>query len=201
MSVESRFPWVKARIAGPILTLGVMALAGELPAIAADAPAQAQAAAPNDAGTAQAATATGSSATTLQEVVVTGTSISGGNAQLALPVQTLSASDIARTGATSVPELLQNVPAVSSVGTTTLAQGTGFITGGLSTVSLHGLGATRTLVLVNGLRSAVYGGTSVGDVVESAPFPLRRSSGSRSSRTALPRSTAATPSRAWSISS
>lgn len=97
MTVELRFPGMTARIAGPILTLGAMALIG--------VPAQvlAQAVSPGNTGTGQPATET------LQEVVVTGTSISGGNAQAALPVQILSTADIARTGATSVPALLQEV--------------------------------------------------------------------------------------------
>jgi iron complex outermembrane receptor protein len=109
---------------------------------------------------------------TLQEVVVTGTSIRGGNAQTALPVQILSTADIARTGATSVPQLMQEVSAVSSVGSTTAAQGTGFTTGGLQSVSLHGLGATRTLVLINGLRSSAFGGNAVGEVVDIGAIPV-----------------------------
>jgi iron complex outermembrane recepter protein len=114
----------------------------------------------------------GASPATLQEVVVTGTSIRGGNATMALPVQVLSASDIARTGATTTLELMQNVSAVSSVGSTVPAQGTGFVTGGISTVSLHGLGADRTLVLINGLRSTVYGGNSGDDDVDIGAIPI-----------------------------
>ncbi len=173
MSLDPNFHGGKAaaRIAGPIPTLGVIALIGALPAIAAGAPADPQQ--PVDpASTAAAQPASGDASTTLQEVVVTGTSIRGGNAQLALPVQTLSASDIARTGATSVPQLMQEVSAVSSVGSVTLAQGTGYTTGGISTVSLHGLGDTRTLVLINGLRSAVYGGNAVGSVVDIGAIPV-----------------------------
>jgi len=109
---------------------------------------------------------------TLQEVVVTGTSIRGGNATMALPVQILSTADIARTGATSVPELLQEVSSVDSVGSTVPAQGTGFTTGGIATVSLHGLGSDRTLVLINGLRSTLYGGNSVDDSVDIGAIPV-----------------------------
>jgi iron complex outermembrane recepter protein len=116
--------------------------------------------------------AAGASPATLQEVVVTGTSIRGGNAQMALPVQILSSTDIARTGATSVPELLQEVSSVSSVGSTVPAQGTGFTTGGIATVSLHGLGSARTLVLINGLRSTLYGGNSVDDSVDIGAIPV-----------------------------
>jgi iron complex outermembrane recepter protein len=176
MSVDQRFQrflGVQGRVAGPILTMGVAALllgASQASAAGAPADAQAQSASPATSGTP--ASATGGPTETLQEVVVTGTSISGGNAQLALPVQTLSASDIARTGATSVPQLLQEVSAVSSVGTLTVAQGTGYTTGGISTVSLHGLNSTRTLVLINGLRSAVYGGNSVGSTVDIGSIPV-----------------------------
>ncbi len=130
---------------------------------------------PQAAGPANAATnspATGSSPTTLKEVVVTGTSIRGGNATMALPVQVLSAADIARTGATTTTELMQNISAVSSVGSTVPAQGTGYVTGGISTVSLHGLGADRTLVLINGLRSTVFGGNNGDDDVDIGAIPI-----------------------------
>lgn len=122
-----------------------------------------RAAPPGGAGnTASDSAAAGSGAAALQEVVVTGTLIRGSNIQSALPMQVLGQAYIARTGATSVPELLQNVSATTSAGTTVTAQATGFLTGGISTVSLHGLGSSRTLVLINGLRSTVYGGGSAG---------------------------------------
>ncbi len=111
----------------------------------------------------------------LQEVVVTGTSIRGGQVKLAVPLQVLSSRDIARTGATNVPQLLQEVSAASSFGSTTTAQATGFLTAGISTVSLHGLGSARTLVLVNGLRMPVYGGGSAGvsgDSVDINSIPI-----------------------------
>ncbi|HEY1890194.1 MAG TPA: TonB-dependent receptor [Steroidobacteraceae bacterium] len=150
-----------------IPTLSVIGLVGGLPAIAAGAPADPQAQTVAS-GTASAAPGT---APTLQEVVVTGTSIQGGNTQ-ALPVQVLNAADISRTGAVSVPELMQNVAAVDSVGSTLPAQGTGYTTGGISTVSLHGLGSARTLVLINGLRSTLYGGTSADDSVDIGAIPV-----------------------------
>lgn len=121
------------------------------------------------------ATGSGATASALQEVVVTGTLIKGSNIQTALPMQILGSTYIARTGATSVPELLQNVSATTSAGTTVTAQATGFLTGGISTVSLHGLGSARTLVLINGLRSTVYGGGSAGvadDSVDIGAIPV-----------------------------
>lgn len=94
-----------------------------------------------------------SNGSALQEIVVTGTRIRGINTLNALPVQILSRRAIERSGAISVPQLLQQVSATSSVGSVVAAQATGFLTGGISTVSLHGLGSSRTLVLINGLRT------------------------------------------------
>ncbi len=114
-------------------------------------------------------------ATQLEEVVVTGTSIKGLNAETALPVQVLKADDIARTGADNVEQLFRQLTAASSAGTTVAAQATGFGTGSISTVSLRGLGSGRTLILINGRRSAVYGGGSIGvagDSVDISAIPI-----------------------------
>jgi iron complex outermembrane receptor protein len=100
--------------------------------------------------------------TGLAEIVVTGSSIKQINGETALPVQILKKDDIERTGATTVEELFRNISAASSSGATTAAQATGFQTGAISTISLRGLGSARTLILINGRRSAVYGGGSTG---------------------------------------
>jgi iron complex outermembrane recepter protein len=171
VSVDLSLPGITARIARTLPALSAIALVGVLPAIAADAPAgpQPQTVASSNANAGQSGNGTSAA---LQEVVVTGTSITGGNAQQALPVQILTTEDIARTGAVSVPQLMQDVSAVSSVGSTQPAQGTGYTTGGIATVSLHGLGSDRTLVLINGLRSTLYGGTSVDDSVDIGAIPV-----------------------------
>ncbi|MFZ0498994.1 MAG: TonB-dependent receptor [Steroidobacteraceae bacterium] len=171
MSIELNSQRVAVRIAGAIPTLSVIALIGGLPAIAASAPADPQAQTVGSGNGAESTAAATGGTTTLQEVVVTGTSISGGNTQ-ALPVQILSTADIARTGAVNVPDLLQEVSAVSSVGSSVPAQGTGYTTGDIATVSLHGLGSARTLVLINGLRSTLYGGTAVDDSVDVGSIPV-----------------------------
>jgi iron complex outermembrane receptor protein len=114
-----------------------------------------------DVAAAQAAAEAGSAAP-LEEIVVTGTSIKGINAETALPVQILKSEDIARTGATTAEELFQQISAASSSGLTNAAQATGFQTGSISTISLRGLDSARTLILINGKRSAPYGGGSVG---------------------------------------
>jgi iron complex outermembrane recepter protein len=106
--------------------------------------------------------ASSDSNSSLAEIVVTGSSIKTINGETALPVQILKKDDIARTGATTVEELFRQISAASSAGATTAAQATGFQTGGLSTISLRGLGSERTLILINGQRSAVYGGGSTG---------------------------------------
>ena len=111
----------------------------------------------------------------MQEIVVTGTSIKGVDAETALPVQVLKRDDIERTGATSVEQLFQQISAASSAGTTVAAQANGVTTGAISTISLRGLGSARTLVLINGQRSAVYGGGSAGTAgnsVDISAIPL-----------------------------
>ena len=106
--------------------------------------------------------ASSDTSTPLSEIVVTGTSIKGLDAETALPVTVMRAEDIARTGATSVEDLFRYISSASSAGSTVQAQATGFQTGSISTISLRGLGSSRTLILINGLRSAPYGGGSGG---------------------------------------
>jgi iron complex outermembrane receptor protein len=98
----------------------------------------------------------------LEEIVVTGTSIRGLDAESALPVTVLKAEDIARTGATSAEDLFRYVSAASSSGSTVSSQATGNQTGSINTISLRGLGSARTLILINGRRSAPAGGGSIG---------------------------------------
>jgi len=111
----------------------------------------------------------------VSEIVVTGTSIKGLDAVSALPVTVLKAEDIARTGATSAEDLFRYISASSSSGSTVQAQATGFQTGAISTISLRGLGSGRTLILINGQRSAPYGGGSggqAGNSVDISSIPI-----------------------------
>ncbi len=98
----------------------------------------------------------------MEEVIVTGSSIKQINGETALPVQVMKREEIERTGATTVQELFQQISAASSSGNTVVAQATGNQTGAISTISLRGLGSSRTLILIDGKRSAVYGGGSGG---------------------------------------
>jgi iron complex outermembrane recepter protein len=92
---------------------------------------------------------------TLERVEITGSSIRRIDAESALPVQILKRTDIERTGATTVVDLLQKLPSVQgSFGESSGVGGTG----GFSSVSIHNVGDTRTLVLLNGHRLAMWGG-------------------------------------------
>lgn len=93
--------------------------------------------------------------TTLERVEITGSSIRRIDAESALPVQVIKREQIERTGATTITDLLQKLPAVQgSFGESGAVGGTG----GFSSVSLHNVGDTRTLVLLNGHRLAMWGG-------------------------------------------
>jgi iron complex outermembrane receptor protein len=99
----------------------------------------------------------------LPEVVVTGSHIKTTD-QGALPVQTITQEQIQRSGATTPEQFLQSVSvAVQGNSNLVAASGAGATTGGVSSVSLRGLGSQRTLVLVNGRR--VAGGGTITDSV------------------------------------
>jgi iron complex outermembrane receptor protein len=97
-----------------------------------------------------------------ERVEVTGSSIKRIDAETALPVQVLTRAEIDRLAPQNIEDLLKTISATSNVGGTQLSTGSFATTGGNSTVSLRGLGAKRTLVLVNGLRAAPFGGVPGG---------------------------------------
>ena len=149
------------KISNPVLAGAAPASSGQEIKLAQATSTVAQStSAPKPAGATPVVAVTDTSA--LSEIVVTGTSIKGLDAVSALPVTVLKAEDIARTGATSAEDLFRYISSASSSGSTVQAQATGFQTGSISTISLRGLGSARTLILINGRRSAPYGGGSVG---------------------------------------
>jgi iron complex outermembrane recepter protein len=95
-----------------------------------------------------------------ERIEVTGSSIKRIDAETALPVQIITHEDIERTGASTTEELLKTVTAVTTFGSILVSQANGTITTSQSTISLRALGSTRTLVLVNGRRVTVFGGTN-----------------------------------------
>ena len=91
----------------------------------------------------------------IQRVEVNGSAIKRINVEGALPIQTLSQEAIAKTGATSVAELVQTLPAMQGFTIGAVAAGTN--SGGRVSASIHGIGESYTLVLLNGRRLAPQG--------------------------------------------
>ena len=91
----------------------------------------------------------------MQRVEITGSNIRRAQAETASPVQTLNRADIEKSGKTTVAELMQTL-AVDNQGSVPTTFGGGFASGA-SGISLRGLGAASTLVLINGRRVAPYG--------------------------------------------
>src|SRR6266581_6275998 len=95
----------------------------------------------------------------IERVEITGSSIKRIDAETALPVQIVTRQEIEATGAANVEQFLQGLGvALQGNNNTVAASASGATTGGVSSVSLRGLGSTRTLVLVDG-RRVTAGGT------------------------------------------
>ena len=132
-------------------------------------------------------------AKTLDTIVVTGSRIRRVDTETATPVFTIDRQAIERTGAATIGDFLQDIPAISGAATNPSVNNGGGT--GAATVSLRGLGDTRTLTLLNGRRmvyndinsipmaaiarvevlkggaSAIYGTDAIGGVVN---FILKR---------------------------
>ncbi len=108
-----------------------------------------------------------------QRIEITGSSIKRIQAEGALPVTVVTKEDITRSGVISTEQLLQSLGSVSSQGSTLGATGAGSSTAGQSTVSLRGLFARRTLVLVNGRRlAASFNGATASAATNINTIPL-----------------------------
>ena len=94
-------------------------------------------------------------ATTLDKIVVTGSNIPRTSTETASPVQVITRQEIDRTGKNTVAEYLQTLT-TDGAGSIPKSFGNGFAGGGAG-VSLRGLGAGSTLVLLNGRRLAPFG--------------------------------------------
>jgi outer membrane receptor protein involved in Fe transport len=82
------------------------------------------------------------------EVVITGSRIQSPNITAISPVTTVTQADIAATGLTRTEDILNQLPQVFAAQNATVSNGSD----GTATIDLRGLGAQRTLVLVNGRR-------------------------------------------------
>ncbi|RDS86710.1 TonB-dependent receptor plug domain-containing protein [Dyella psychrodurans] len=103
---------------------------------------------------------------TLQGITVTGSMIRSIDVETAQPVTELSHEALQQQGFVSVGQILQNVSSVGSSGTSSQSA-LGNIVG--QYVSLRGLGAPRTLVLVDGQRWAtdIFGQTDLSTIPSS----------------------------------
>jgi iron complex outermembrane recepter protein len=100
-------------------------------------------------------TASAAEPESLETIIVTGSNIRRADIETASPVQVVTREEIDRTGKTTVGEYLQTLTA-DGAGSVPKSFGTGFAAGAAG-VSLRGLGAGSTLVLLNGRRIAPYG--------------------------------------------
>ena len=90
----------------------------------------------------------------VQRVEITGSSIKRAQAETASPVQVINREDLAKSGKATVAEYLQTLTA-DGAGSLPTGFGNGFAAGSTA-ISLRGLGATSTLVLLNGRRMAPF---------------------------------------------
>jgi len=84
----------------------------------------------------------------VSEVVVTGTRIPSPNLESVSPVTAVSAAEIKATGVTRVEDMINSLPQAFAAQGSALSNGST----GTATISLRGLGATRTQVLIDGRR-------------------------------------------------
>lgn len=96
----------------------------------------------------------GASTQAQERIEITGSAIKRIDAEAALPVQVITKEEIVRSGATTTTDLLQRLPAIQNGFGESSAVGGG---SGFNGVSIHSIGDTRTLVLLNGRRLAQYG--------------------------------------------
>ena len=88
----------------------------------------------------------------IEKIEITGSSIKQIAQEGALPVMVLTKAEIERTGATSVTDLIQNLPAMQGfVPVSSSVNGSG---AGVTTAALHSLPSKYTLVLLDGQRMA-----------------------------------------------
>jgi iron complex outermembrane receptor protein len=95
----------------------------------------------------------------LQRVEITGSSIKRIAAEGALPVMVMKAEDIKASGASSVADLVRKLSTVQ--GGSVESGSVGGESHGFTGISLHNIGETRTLVLLNGKRMAQFGGQTL----------------------------------------
>ncbi|HET9446166.1 MAG TPA: TonB-dependent receptor [Steroidobacteraceae bacterium] len=103
----------------------------------------------------------------IQEVVVTGSRIAQPNLETTSPVTQVTAEDIAVQGVTRVEDLINQLPQAFAAQNASVSNGAT----GTATVNLRGLGAPRTLVLIDGRRMPFGGITSASAAADLNQIP------------------------------
>jgi len=85
----------------------------------------------------------------VEEIVVTGSRVPRKDLEAAAPITVFTREEIDRSGATSIGQMLRELPSVAGQADTSSVNNGG---GGTLQISLRGIGAVRTLVLLNGRR-------------------------------------------------
>ncbi|WP_314372170.1 TonB-dependent receptor domain-containing protein [Sphingomonas paucimobilis] len=138
-----------------------------LGAFVTSAPAFAQSA-PAGTGNTDASTTDATAQQSTGDVVVTGSRIARPDLDGTSPVTVVSSQDIAlRAASTNIENVLNDLPQVTAT-TSSTSNNPG---GGVATVNLRGLGAQRTLVLVDGRRYMSYDVNQIVDL-NTVPAPL-----------------------------
>jgi len=104
----------------------------------------------------------------VERIQVTGSRIKRADMETASPVTVIDSSAILASGATSIDGVLQSL---TSAGGAMTNPGINNGSGGDSSVNLRGLGANRTLVLVNG-RRMIASGTGTASTVDLNTIPV-----------------------------
>ncbi|KGJ97498.1 TonB-dependent receptor plug domain-containing protein [Colwellia psychrerythraea] len=104
----------------------------------------------------------------VERIAVTGSRINRTDIETASPVTVISADFIAKSGYTSVQEILSMQPAAAGM---SLGSTSNNGSGGSATVNLRGMGTQRTLVLMNG-RRMVASGTGADSSVDLNTIPV-----------------------------
>lgn len=88
----------------------------------------------------------------VQRVEITGSAIKRIDAETSVPVTVIKVEDLKKQGVTSIEQIMSSLASVQSQQGTSQVVGLG--TGGASFANLRGIGANKTLVLLNGRRLA-----------------------------------------------
>ncbi|NOU50579.1 TonB-dependent receptor [Pseudoalteromonas sp. JBTF-M23] len=102
-----------------------------------------------------------------EKIQVTGSRIKRADMEGANPVQLITRDDLVASGISNVGDILQEIPSVAGQGTNAAVNNGG---SGAVRVSLRGLGAERTLVLLNG-RRVVASGSGANASVDLSTIP------------------------------